>query len=383
MAVENGTYSFMPSKLLLQFEKDISPLMAFLGTKEDFVLYENTEAKDSFVDFWSKLNIDLPRFIHEKEIQPQLISKVYPWGWTQLIKNRFSTHSPASALPILNSPSEFKAFFSRQTSLELTHKLSTHTLPTFVSIPKLPLAMTSVESIADLYTQSEQGIVLKTLWSSSGRGLLFIRNQQQLNNSANWIKAQLKKHGLLIAEPIYNKVQDASLQFYITTDGTIEFLGINYFDADLQGHFSKEYFHTPESIRDEMPDYKLWLYDLASSMKSSMLALNIPRKYQGPIGIDAMFIRDKNGQLRFYPLVEANLRCNMGLINLYIKELIHSEANGTWEITQFIQEDAHQFYIKQIEKYPIQLCEGKIKKGFFPLTPFHNDTRFAAWGLIQ
>lgn len=381
MAVENGTYSYMPSKLLTKFERDISPLMAFLGKKDDFVLCDQTKPI-AFEAFWKQFDVELPQFIARETIEQFSIDELRPWGWSQLIKHQYRSFYSRSIFPVLDDPLKFRTFFSRQTSLQLTHELNKLPLPDFVRLPELPEAVTSIEIIKQRFKSASNGIVLKTLWSSSGRGLMFIRNLKQLENGSNWMTAQFKKHGSLILEPIYDKLQDASLQFNITPAGKIEFMGLNYFDADSSGHFSKEYLHVPDSIERHLPHNEQWLADTAEYIAVSMKNLKVHEKYHGPIGIDTMFIKDLNGQLRFYPLVEANLRCNMGLVNLHIKHLMQANSKGTWQISQFEPGEALAFYQQQLTRHPAESLEGKITKGFFPLTPVDLNTRFAAWGMV-
>ncbi len=382
MAVENATNSFMPSQLLSKFERDISPLMAFLGRESDFILYEKP-LSDSFKAFWTDAGVALPTFIRKSEVDNYAFDNVRPWGWSQIIQSNYAKYIQSShQLPIFQERGAYRPFFSRQTSVLLCHELNNYSLPPFVSIPFLPQSVSKHSAIVALLKQHSAGIVLKTLWSSSGRGLVFIRNQQQMQHADNWIKAQLKKHGSLIIEPIYQKTQDASLQFNISPSGQYEFYGINYFDADQQGHFSKEFFHTPKSINEHLPDNPDWINHTADAIIESMKAQGIHEKYFGPIGIDAMFIKGEDGETSFYPLVEANLRCNMGLVNMQIKQLIANGTSGTWQIDQFKEGEAPAFYENKSFKHPIRFIDGKIAKGFFPLTPFEADTRFAAWGIV-
>ncbi len=383
MAIENGTNSFMPSRLLTQFEHDISPLMAFLGQEDDYVLYTG-DGYHQFSDFWLQVNKRLPQAINQSQFKNLEFKSVQPWGWSQLIHNRYKQSSlPKSHIPVFSNGANYQQFFSRKTSLQLIEELNTQELHHFVSIPQLPQTVETIEAINDLLHLHPKGIILKTLWSSSGRGLLFIRKELHLSNGMNWIKAQIKKHGALIAEPIYNKVQDASLQFTIDRGGSYHFLGINYFDADQEGHFSKEYIHTPYEIFEQLPTDDVWILQTAQSLMKSMQALNLHHHYHGPIGVDTMFIKDINGDLRFYPLVEANIRHNMGLVNLSIKKLIASSSKGTWQITQFDKGGAVDFLEEHLQKHPVSIQNNKITKGFFPLTPFTTNTRFAAWGLVE
>jgi hypothetical protein len=380
MAVENGTFSYMPPKLLAKFEQDISPLMAFMTTGEDDLISENGD-NDVFLDFWNQLGIGLPSFVNKENTFHRSYKQIIPWGWSPIVAQKYA---PAQ---IYGQPFPFKQaiqkdFFSRLTSVRLTTNLKSKALPDFISIPHLPQVIRNFDHLNECFESFSIGIVVKTLWSSSGRGLLFIRNQSQLQQGKAWIDSQLKKHKALIAEPIYTKVQDASLQFMITQNGKYLFYGINYFEADDQGHFSKEFFHIPDSIRESLPTDEQWIQQTADAIIKSMQELNIHKNYQGPIGIDAMFVKI-NDQIKFYPLVEANLRCNMGLINLHLKKLFAAGCCGTWQISSFNPGEAPKFIKKQMKLHPAEIKNMKITRGFFPLTYFNPDTRFAAWGIIE
>ena len=379
LAVENGTFSYMPPTLLAKFEHDISPLMAFLGDKDDDLICETKDS--SLHTFWKQFGIELPTFISLSESLEKKYGRIIPWGWSPVVIQKFkNTKSIGGYTSDLLM--EQRNFFSRLTSVSLVNELNKKNLPSFVTIPQLPKAIHSIDEIIESLRSQPAGIVVKTLWSSSGRGLLFIRNKQQLQQGYNWIQAQLKKHKSLVVEPIYNKVQDASLQFQITDRGQYIFHGINYFDADTQGHFSKEYFHIPEKLNNILPGDTLWLRQTENAIIESLKQLEIHKQYTGPIGIDSMFVNE-HGKIKFYPLVEANLRCNMGLVNIHIKKHFVHDCRGTWQITSFKAGEAPEFMKRQMKEHPIFVRNGKISKGFFPLSYFKEDTRFAAWGIIN
>lgn len=385
MAIENGTNSYMPPDVLKTFENEISTIMAFLGTEKDYLLF-NGESPDTFLNFWKKIGKQLPEFISSKQITTEVanqIEKTEPWGWSQLItKQHEGIVEKQQDIPFLTNKTDYKQFFSRNTSLKLIHNLANLPLPNIASIPKLPQRITSHEPIISLLNKNPTGIVLKTLWSSSGRGLIFIRHQTDYQQNKSRIDTLLKKHGALIAEPIYNKVQDASLQFIINDNNDYNFLGINYFNSDEQGRFQSEYIHIPESVKKELPKENNWIEDIARKLIISMQHEKIHRYYRGPIGVDVMFFRNTNNELKLYPLLEANLRYNMGLVNTFIKKLIKPNSNGHWQISTFKPGNAINFYNKQKSEHPVKLENGLIKKGFFPLTPFNKNTRFAAYGFI-
>ncbi len=382
MAVENGTYSYMPSQLLAKFETDISPLMGFMGWADDYLCYEGP-CPETLLNFWQDKNVSLPQLTDAASCAKLKVDELIPWGWSPVVHRRFAHTCPSSKLPsIVEDAQSLKKFFSRETSLRLAHEFNTYASHPYVKIPHLPQQLESFDALKKMLAHHPNGIVVKTNWSSSGRGLLFIRSKQQLQQAFGWLIANLKKHGSLITEPLYQKVQDASLQFIIRKEGKYDFLGINYFDADNKGRFSKEYIHIPSYNTTGSPKNDQWLRDCSDIVMQSMHNIGFHKVYHGPIGIDAMFIITPEGKPAFYPIVEANLRCNMGLINLHIKKLIDPDAKGSWQITPFNEGAAPLFYSEQVKKHPCEFKQGKISKGFLPLTAFDAQSRFAAWGII-
>lgn len=390
MAIENGTLSYMPPKNLRQFEMDIAPLMGFGGTSNDFLL-SPLKPYEHFLHFWQQAGKTFPNYIHPNALSntntPEL-SHIVPWGWSFVAANRFkhfiSKLDSDCYIPAAFNE-EFKYFFSRKTSVLLSHELFNRKdqLPSIAELPFKPQIIEHFDAASALYQSNPSGILFKTLWSSSGRGLCTVRDEQQLRQATSWIKARIKQHGYIIAEPLLNKIQDASFQFIILPDGSYEKLGINYFDTDNSGHFQREYFKIPPQIAPHLPKDNQWIDEISDILVSTMKALNIHLNYQGPVGIDVLFYQDESGDIKLMPFIEANLRYNMGLINLHIKKHIHPHSEGEWQITLFQPGEWNQFYQYNTKNHQAVYKDGLLYQGFMPLTPCHENARFAAWGHVK
>ncbi|MCU4164462.1 hypothetical protein [Carboxylicivirga caseinilyticus] len=381
LAVENGTISYMAPVSLRKFEVDISPLMSLMASENDILLTENKDYQE-FVEFWNKAGFNQPKYLSWNKINKLSKNyKVNPWGWSPVIAQRLKQFNIEYNF---NNP-ETKLLFSRQTSLEILTEYLKLTLPFKHEIsfqPVLPLKIVDLQPLEMLLNQYPDGIILKTLYSSSGRGLLFIRQKEEITRNQTWIEAKIKLHGYVIAEPIYNKVQDASLQFIVEKDN-YHFLGLNYFDSDCKGKFQKEHIGTPEVIQSLLPKDETWIIETAQQVAQAMQNTCLHKKYNGPVGVDSIFLLDNNNQLKFHPLIEANLRCNMGLINMKLKERIHQGSIGTWQIEVFKTGKAKEFFSQQIKDHPVKIKDGKITEGFIPLSSYGENQQFAAWGLIH
>lgn len=380
MAVENGTLSYMPPATLRKFEEDITPLMSFLASKNDIVVSNSTE-HESFCDFWMHLGFEQPQYINWSQTE-QLKGnyKITPWGWSPVIIHKLNR--------FINNGYHFnidstRNLFSRQTSVDIVTQLNAQSAPEdeFIFIPNIPFKISKVDSILQLIKDYQNGIVVKTLFSSSGRGLLFLKTQKEFYENLPWIESKIKSHGYLVAEPLYQKIQDASMQFIIEGD-SYRFLGLNFFDSDSKGKFQKEYIRIPNKIIPFLPNDSGWIEKTAQRLIDAMKAIKLHEMYNGPVGIDTLFLKNTNGKIRFHPIIEANLRCNMGLINIHIKRRIHEESYGTWQIESFKKGEAKKFFYQQIKAHPIEIKNGLIIKGFIPLSPFSSNQQFAAWGMI-
>jgi len=390
MAIENGTLSYMPPENLKQFERDIAPLMGFAGSASDTIICSH-QPDAQFISFWEKANKIFPQFLsfgERKTLAHGSIDQIIPWGWSYAMKHQLKhlihNLSPETHIPEVSSK-EFKQFYSRLTSVRIAKQLfeKQDRLPSIAYQPTTPKIFSSTEAVLDYFYTHPQGIILKTLWSSSGRGLCLLRTTREFEQAKPWIKARIKQHQFIIAEPLLNKLQDASFQFMINFDGTYEALGINYFDTDGSGRFQKEYLGIPSKIHSHLPQDNTWIDEISALLIESMQDLEIHQNHQGSVGIDVLFFYDESGTIRLMPFIEANLRYNMGLINLHIKKHIHPDSAGDWQITPFKNGEWSDFYHQYIKKHPAIYKDGLLYEGFMPLTPCHPTSHFAAWGFIK
>lgn len=379
MAVENGTLSYMPSANLRKFEEDITPLLSFMASNEDKI-YSQIPIDNSFVEFWKNIGFSMPMFINEESISKLPDDYIIePWGWSPVIANRYKRFKNFG---FDFKQQQTKRLFSRYSSVDLLHKFNSDisSLPSFIHIADKTSLVFHIDSINSLLNQHPNGIVLKTMYSSSGRGLLFINNEADIHRNLKWIEARIKAHGAIVVEPYLNKLQDASLQFIILPN-KYEFLGLNFFDADSKGRFNKEHFRIPNGIKPFLPKNNNWIQLVGNKIIEAMKAISLHEVYNGPVGVDAIFFNTDDNQVKFNPLLEANLRCNMGLVNINIKKRVHEKSEGTWQIDNFKSGEAKAFYEQMRKQHPISILNGKIEKGFAPLTPFTEETQFAAWML--
>ena len=391
MAIANDTASYMPPMHLRKFEIDTAPLMGLAGGSNDTLIASNESEVTAFYSLMGEIGFDLPGVCNLEEIKLKNrgeIDFLSPWGWSRAAhrilsplkkncKNEFSDS------PVAVWKQGHREFFSRRTSLLFLQEFrKNEEIPDYISIPYTPLIINSFEQIQKWISENRIPFVFKTPWSSSGRGLYTVLSEQFAGRSEVWVKSRLKQQKELIVEPWLNKIQDFSFQFYIYSDGRIDFLGINYFEAGAEGNFEREYIGSPKGNEYENTLKSLpsnWVAETKVILLNALCKLGFEQYYSGPIGVDGIIFLDKHDRVKVHPCIEINFRYTMGLLNLELRKKIHPDAIGSWRIKQFKPGGWQAFVKRNVSSRPAHLANGKVISGFLPLIPYSGNQLFGAW----
>ena len=80
--------------------------------------------------------------------------------------------------------------------------------------------------------------ILKTPYSSSGRGLLWLPERKLTTKDRTWIEGALNKQGCVSIECALDKYQDFAMEFYSDGNGNIRYEGLPVFGAEKKGAYS-------------------------------------------------------------------------------------------------------------------------------------------------
>ena len=159
--------------------------------------------------------------------------------------------------------------------------------------------------------------VLKSPWSSSGRGVRYVPAKEPDEHIIGWVRNILRQQGGIMVEPLYPKVYDFGMEFFATEAGEIEYRGLSLF-ATRGGAYTGSICATEKDKREMLSYYvDLALLDRICEQIKSIVGGLFAGKYKGPFGIDMMAIA-KDGEDGFWlhPCVELNLRRTMGHVAL-------------------------------------------------------------------
>lgn len=255
------------------------------------------------------------------------------WGWdydTRALLNK-TYKTKMKDLPSDDDLQALRELSSRKTTVSIIERLrQEHDV--FKGI-EMPVVIDSEESLV-AYVETHSRYVLKTPWSSSGRGLSFshiIPRDTIVKHGA----ATIRKMGSIVAEPWYDKEQDFAMLFYVGRE-TVEFIGYSLFDNDYSGTYRCGKLMANERIEASLPSACTIAKKKLRKILGEMFAPLMNKTWEvGYVGIDMMTFRSAgNTELMVHPCVEMNLRCTMGVVaRLYFDRNLTTEQTGEFYIT--------------------------------------------------
>jgi len=379
LAVANGSANFMAPVQLRRFENELSTLPWILARPEDIVLVDQLPSQQ-FTNQLESAGFRLPTFIKTEFglTDPTFLGEekgfLFPWGWSPSAhKLLFPLKSGCCPEFLRSQVTDWheihRELYSRKSALTiLQHIVKEHSSNILLSYFDLPEICTTHEQIIAL--QQKWGkIVVKAPWSSSGRGLQILRQNEYNLTNRQVITGYLKQQGFVVVEPWHNKVLDLSFQFFSFGNGLIDYRGLTSFSTDHSGRYSGNYLQelppdtTPEVkefLNQNIPEIKKILYN-------ALLASNYSKDYYGWFGVDALIFKSPDGKLRFHPCLEINCRFTMGAIALSLRSHLAENAIGEFRIIHGKEGHFAQFCEMMMAKEPLIVESGKIVCGFLPV----------------
>lgn len=373
MAVQNNSVSYQPPLRLQEFERAMSSLMMFISQEGDCVVGEAPD--DELLLFWKERGVYLPQFVSKNDaislIKDGAI--LIPWGGSRQLYYSYGLKQESEQYTDL-----MRCFFSREMSVVLEDTVCR------LCQGRNNLKQYDIEERSVLVTERDimerrvkmGNCVVKSLWSSSGRGVQLVREQCHIEPAIVWARGKIRHDGGVVCEPFYKRLGEFTTLIEIYEDGRIEYLGTNYFEADEAGRFGKELIGQKILTREEEQE-------VAQILIEAMSRLNWVEKYIGKIGVDGMVYNDKHGERKVRICTEVNMRHTMGNINLSVARCFSPKVKATWQIEQFDNAMSWARFCKEmVSRFPLILDDkNRIECGFFRLSSLGYN--YGAWGIVQ
>ncbi len=239
--------------------------------------------------------------------------QIEPWGWDLAIHHQLKKAGISPAfMPSAERLRRIRMISGRQWTAEMLMKV----LPGFADgVFDVPRSAASVDELVRLYERHyDSSAVLKEPWSSSGRGVRYVRGSLT-PPMLNWVARVIAQQGHIMLEPYYdNKVKDFAAEFLAHPDGTITYEGLSLFHT-TKGAYSGNIIASEQEKR-QMLSRHVSLADLDAVVAVIIQCMRsyLQNVYVGPFGVDMMAL----GGGLLYPCVELNLRRTMGHVALAV-----------------------------------------------------------------
>ena len=316
---------FTPPHAARHLKADLCWLPALWANANDAVLVENADyARKACAKRCKLLGRTMPQFVERAQLPQLPITKIEPWGWDAAVATDLKRWGVAAeAMPDAARLERYRLLSHRRTSAQLLPSLRVE------GTVGEALECNTLEQVEECY-QRWGKMVVKSPWSSSGRGVRFY-DAARLNEKGEminekWVRNVIASQGSVMVEPYYNKVKDFGMEFMVDADGKVHYLGLSLFHTK-NGAYIGNLLATEEAKRQMMARYiPLELLDDIRQRIIDNVSLG---DYQGPFGIDMMVVNSQqsivlatphsqreNCQFLLHPCVELNLRRTMGHVAL-------------------------------------------------------------------
>lgn len=263
---------------------------------------------------------DIGPTLHNLKYNPDL--RPAPWGWSAASRTSFiDVGYPPEALPSDEELCRWRQLSHRRTSAMLAEALHS-SLPAVFAVPAVEVH-TVDQAMALLHDMPKA--VVKTPYSSSGRGLMFTGSL-----SADYLRqridATIRRQSSVMVEPAISREADFALLFDSGGDGTLKYIGLSLFRCDALGHYRGNVLTDDATIASLLGIDNL---DRVISSVTKALTPLCAGAYIGPLGVDMMTSCD--GMIA---VAEINFRMTMGRVaHTLARRYICAGSIGSFVVT--------------------------------------------------
>ena len=249
-------------------------------------------------------------------------TRIVPWGWSPALCHQLRQAGvQESLLPSAEKLEHIRRLSHRQTAVSLLQELREE-LPLDGHIAGHSVLCQSIEEAEEAANAYGEAL-LKSPWSSSGRGLKKIQTQvpseslalegEAGKGSVAWAKRILKTQGSIVVEQFLHKVSDFALEFWLDGKGGVEYRGLSLFYTNERGAYLGNWVAPEGQKLAWLAQYipLQYLQEIRRWWEARLSRFN----YSGPVGIDMMLAEEG-----ICPCIEVNWRWTMGLVACLVAE---------------------------------------------------------------
>lgn len=333
---------YTPSQGARRLTEDLEHLPLFLALDKDTVVVQK-KPRSEWIETLQHAGFSTPEFAERKNLpmaqclRAPKIGGLQPWGWSpdtfkafQPLQDRLVNISAGNAgwcRKILAYENYDKTGLGKLFS----KKWATQEWPLPFGGAALHTLSEVKERVSEIVAEGYP-VMLKAPWGTSGMQVKSVRSLEEIQGPIlGWIQNTLTEQGALIVEHKLNKLFDFSVQIEIDathvkvfevrrfiTGSRYEYKG-TYLGPKLVGLSTQE----RQFMHSLLKPWYAFVREIGTQLRQE--------GYLGPAGIDALFWKDKDGNLQWKPLVEINPRWTMGRVALELEKRLAPAVNGLWQ----------------------------------------------------
>ncbi len=227
------------------------------------------------------------------------------WGWSSYTHHQLLNYGVSPAmLPDKATLERLRELSHRRTTIAIHRHINT-------PLPLVPVEAFSMEEAFDVIDRHGNAVI-KLPWSSSSRGIIYSEDVPRDTLSV-YLSGIVRRHGSMLIEPRYNKIQDFATLFRCS-DGETIFEGLSIFTTDSKSRYQGNLVMAQTEMQ------KIIGIDLNDTILMIKEALDrvITPYYNGWLGVDMLTYLSDKGTPAIAPCIEVNLRRTMGVAALEV-----------------------------------------------------------------
>lgn len=383
-AVNNTSPYYTAPANTVAMQQELAYLPAWYGTENDLILVHDSLEKEYYSYLLDNLG-QIPKAITQDALTNTSVPDVSLWGISPQSVHYFKELSNEFDIK-LNIP-EWKEDFiylnSRKAAKDSLEKIIDR-IPQ-ISDNIIPRFYTKLEDIEQAVNTSETQLLAKAPYSSSGKGLLWLPITGLTRTERQILHGTLKKQGYVSIERVLEKETDFAMEFMSDGQGNVTFAGYSLFHTNNKGGYLGNYIGAQKEINRQLTNnLSSFLLEEIKANLIEILKGKYALLYKGCIGVDMLIYQEK-GEYKLHPCLEINMRYNMGYLALKLYENhILPASHGEFHLDFKKNEgDIFREHLQMQQTYPALFESQRLKKGYLPLCPVNEKSRYWAYILIN
>lgn len=279
-----------------------------------------------------------------------------PWGWSLAARKSFLDEGfMADILPSDSKLETYRRLSHRRTAAVVAQRLN-DVLGFKIAAPALEFD--DIGQLKD-YVYGNRSLVIKSPWSSSGRGVFFTEKltpEEVLRRCEGIIRRQ----GSVMVEHAYRRINDFAMLFEIRQHKA-SFVGYSVFSTADDGTYCGNMLADDDTLSRHLA--KLYPSAQLLGVREALVAALdefISSFYDGPVGVDMLFYINENGEVELDAVVEINLRMTMGFVAHSLSErFLYPGSVGRYYLTRHNTMDSDS----------VEIADHRLVSGRINLTP--------------